>query len=60
MDFTRIEKSCKIKKAIIDRFNLIPKKTEIGYNKKKDKEKYYLDSSGIVVIKRGPRKSFYF
>jgi len=40
MDFTEIEGSCKIKKAIIDRFNI----TE-------DKKNYFV-KEGIVVVKR--------
>ncbi|HIE35925.1 MAG TPA: glucose-1-phosphate adenylyltransferase [Candidatus Omnitrophica bacterium] len=55
MDFTRIEESCKVRKTIIDRFNFISKKTKIGYKKESDKRDYYLDSSGIVVVKRGSR-----
>jgi glucose-1-phosphate adenylyltransferase len=60
MDFTHIEKSCCIRKAIIDRFNIIGKGTQIGYNKEKDNARYFLDSSGVVVVKRGSRKEFYF
>ena len=55
MDFTRIEKSCHIKRTIIDRFNIIPKNTSIGFNLKHDSQKYHVDQSGIVVIKRGVR-----
>ena len=55
MDFTRIKKHSRIRKAIIDRFNTIAQKKTIGYNPKKDKEKYHLDPSGIVVVGRGLR-----
>ncbi len=56
MDFTQIGKNCKIKSAIIDRFNTIEDKTFIGYDKEKDKKRYYLDPSGIVVLRRGSRR----
>lgn len=55
MDFTRIGKSCRIKRAIIDRFNSIPAYTDIGYNKLKDAAQYHLDPAGITVLKRGVR-----
>lgn len=60
MDFTQINRCCRIKRAIIDRFNTIGKNTRIGCDKEEDAKKYYLDSSGIVAVKRGPRKAFYF
>lgn len=56
MDFSNIEKNCKIKNAIIDRFNIVNKSTKIGYDINSDKENYFVDSSGIVVLKRGSRK----
>ncbi|MCM8819721.1 MAG: glucose-1-phosphate adenylyltransferase, partial [Candidatus Omnitrophica bacterium] len=59
-DFCHIKKGSSIKRTIIDRFNYIKENTYIGYVPKKDKENYYVDSSGIVVIKRGPRGAFYF
>lgn len=60
MDFTNIESGCHIKKSIIDRFNTIPKNTKIGLNKTADIANYFLDSSGITVVRRGSRKAFYF
>ena len=55
MDFTRIKKSSRIKKAVIDRFNVMPSGVRIGENLKGDAKNYHLDSSGIVVVKRGLR-----
>ncbi|MDD5583610.1 MAG: sugar phosphate nucleotidyltransferase, partial [Candidatus Omnitrophica bacterium] len=60
LDFCRIEKNSSLKGVIVDRFNTIPEKSKIGYNKESDSRNYYLDSSGIVVVKRGSRKAFYF
>lgn len=60
MDFTQIESNSHIKNAILDRFNVIGKNTHIGYNKSVDRKKYYVDSSGIVVVKRGLRKALYY
>jgi len=58
MDFSHIGRNCKINKAIIDRLNVIGKGETIGFSK--SGSKYYLDSSGITVVKRGARKDYYF
>jgi len=60
MDFTHIHKNSHLKKVITDRFNIIGHDSRIGYNKKDDSKNYYLDSSGITVVKRGSRKAYYF
>jgi len=57
MDFTRIKKSVRIRRAIIDRYNVIPQGKVIGHNPDQDKKKYYLDPSGIVVVGRGSRST---
>ena len=59
MDFTRIKRGCEINKTIIDRFNVIAKNSRIGENSNSDSKKYFIDSSGIVVLKRGARGFFY-
>ena len=55
MDFTRIKKHSHIRKAIIDRFNTIAQNKTIGFDSNKDKKRYHLDPSGIVVVGRGSR-----
>ncbi|MFV1951367.1 MAG: glucose-1-phosphate adenylyltransferase [Nitrospinota bacterium] len=40
----------RIKRAIIDKFVNIPPEMEIGYNLKKDRKRFYVTKSGIVVI----------
>ncbi len=55
MDFTRIKKRSRIRKAIIDRFNTITQNKTIGYNTDQDRREYHLDPSGIVVVGRGLR-----
>jgi len=53
MDFCEIKPGTKIKRAIIDRFNVIGPKESVGFDAEKDAERFYVDSSGIVVIPRG-------
>jgi glucose-1-phosphate adenylyltransferase len=60
MDFTQIGHSSFIKNTIIDRFNTIEKHIKIGYDQEKDGNRYFVDPSGIVVVRRGSRKAYYF
>ncbi len=52
LDWVEIGRGCRIRRAIIDKFNAIPAGTEIGYDPAKDRERYFVSESGIVVIPR--------
>jgi glucose-1-phosphate adenylyltransferase len=53
MDHVEIGRYCKIKKAIIDKHNIIPPYTEIGINPSADREKFTVTPRGIVVVPKG-------
>jgi len=55
MDWVEVGRDCKIRHAIIDKSNVIPPNSEIGYDLNKDRERYFVSESGIVVIARGER-----
>jgi glucose-1-phosphate adenylyltransferase len=57
MDWVEIGRNCRIRNAIIDKANMIPSGTDIGYDTEKDRERYFVSPSGIVVLGRGPRKT---
>jgi len=57
MDWVEIGRNCRIRNAIIDKANVIPSGTDIGYDTEKDRERYFVSPSGIVVLSRGPRKT---
>ena len=57
MDWVEIGRNCRIRNAIIDKANVIPSGTDIGYDIEKDRERYFVSPSGIVVLGRGPRKT---
>ena len=57
MDWVEVGRGCKIRRAIIDKSNVIPPGTEIGYDLAKDREHYFVSESGIVVIGRGQPKT---
>jgi len=56
-DWVEIGRNCRITNAIIDKANVISSGTEIGYDAARDRERYFVSPSGIVVLARGPRKT---
>ncbi len=48
-----VGRNCKIKKAIIDKNNIIPDHAEIGYNPKEDGKRFTITPRGIVVVPKG-------
>jgi glucose-1-phosphate adenylyltransferase len=57
MDWVEIGRNCRIRNAIIDKANVIPSGTEIGYDATEDRARYTVSPSGVVVLPRGPRKT---
>lgn len=57
MDWTEIGRGCRIRRVIIDKSNVIPPGTEIGYDLAKDRERYFVSDNGVVVLPRGERKT---
>jgi glucose-1-phosphate adenylyltransferase len=57
MDWVEIGRGCKIRRAIIDKSNIIPPDSEIGYNAEQDCRRYFVSESGIVVVGRGERRT---
>jgi len=47
-----VGRSCRIRKAIIDRDVHIPEGTTIGYDTEADRERYFVTDSGITVVTR--------
>jgi glucose-1-phosphate adenylyltransferase len=47
-----VGRSCKIRKAIIDRDVHIPEGTVIGFDTEADRQKYHVTESGITVVTR--------
>ena len=58
MDHTTVGKGARLRRAIVDRYNIIPSDTEIGYDAEEDRRRYHVDRSGIVVVPRGGRREF--
>jgi glucose-1-phosphate adenylyltransferase len=56
MDGTRLEKSVRLRRVIVDRFNVLPRDTAIGEDPVEDGRRWVRDESGIVVVPRGGRE----
>jgi len=50
LDNVTVGRQCRIKKAIIDKHNIIPPNTEIGYHPKEDAKRFTVTPRGIVVV----------
>jgi len=57
MENVDIGRRCRIRRAIIDKDVTLAPETEIGYDPEKDKERYHVTPSGIVVIAKGTEVS---
>jgi glucose-1-phosphate adenylyltransferase len=53
LDGVVVGRNCTIKKAIIDKDNIIPPNTEIGCNPSRDRENFTVTQRGIVVVPKG-------
>lgn len=53
MDNVEVGRHCKIKKAIIDKHNVIPPYTQIGIEPQEDRKCFHVTPRGIVVVPKG-------
>ena len=53
MDGVVVGRHCKIKKTIIDKENVIPPNTVIGFNPHEDRKKFTVTPRGIVAVPKG-------
>jgi glucose-1-phosphate adenylyltransferase len=58
MDHTTVGKGARLRRAIVDRFNIVPADAEIGLDPAADRLRWHLDPSGLVVVPRGGRREF--
>lgn len=53
MDQVLLKKGCRLKRVIVDKFNVINEGEQIGFDTEKDRFRCHIDSSGIAIIPRG-------
>ena len=57
MDHTVLQKGCRLRRVIVDKFNTIAEGEQIGFDHQKDRNVCgcHLDASGLAVIAKGER-----
>jgi glucose-1-phosphate adenylyltransferase len=53
----KVGKRCKLKRVIVDKWNVVPDGTVIGYDVEADKKKFSVSQTGIVVVEHGHKWS---
>jgi len=53
MSDVEIGRHCRIMKAIVDKTNRVPPRTEIGYHPEEDRRRFTVTPRGIVVVPKG-------
>lgn len=53
MPNVEIRRHCKIQRSIVDKDNIIPAGTIIGYDMEEDKKRFTVSPGGIVVVEKG-------
>ena len=48
----KIGRGCKLRRVIIDKWNVVPDGTEIGYDHDKDRQTHFVSEEGIAVLPR--------
>jgi len=56
MDYAEIGRHAKIRRAIIDKNVYVPEGEEIGYDLERDRQRFFVTDSGLVVIPKGPKR----
>jgi glucose-1-phosphate adenylyltransferase len=57
MDYAEIAPGVKLKRTIVDRYNVIPAGSEIGTGSGAGEERYFREPSGLFVLERGETRA---
>jgi len=55
MDYVHVRRGAKLRRVIVDRYNVIEPGTRIGFDRAADAARYHVSPGGVVVIPRGKR-----
>jgi glucose-1-phosphate adenylyltransferase len=58
MDYTSVGKGAHIRRAIIDRYNIVAGDQGVGPDVGRDRMRFHVDPSGLVVVPRGGRREY--
>jgi glucose-1-phosphate adenylyltransferase len=57
MDFVEVGRYAKVRRAIIDKYVYIPEGEEIGYDLERDRKRFFVTDSGLIVIPKAPKRN---
>ncbi len=58
MDYVIIRRGARLRRAIIDRYNLIEAGCQIGYDRRADAARFTVSDSGIVIVPKGKYEGY--
>ncbi len=56
MDYAEIGRNARVRRAIIDKNVYVPDGEEIGYDLERDRRRFFVSDSGLVVIPKAPKR----
>ena len=56
MDYAEVGRHARVRRAIVDKNVYVPEGEEIGYDLERDRERFFVTDSGLVVIPKGPKR----
>ena len=56
MDFCEIGRHARVRRAIMDKNVYVPEGEEIGYDLERDRKRFFVTDSGIVVIPKAGKR----
>ena len=56
MDYVEVGRHARIRRAIVDKNVYIPEGDEIGFDVERDRRRFFITESGIVVIPKAPKR----
>lgn len=55
MDYCVIKKGSRLRNVIVDRYNVLPENTHIGFDAEADRKRFHVSDTGITVVSQGWR-----
>jgi glucose-1-phosphate adenylyltransferase len=56
MDYAEVGRHARVRRAIIDKNVFVPEGEEIGYDLERDRKRFFVTDSGLVVIPKAPKR----
>ena len=53
MDYTVIRRGARLKRVIVDRYNVVEPNARIGFDAAADRARYTVSNGGVVVLAKG-------